>query len=666
MQPITATLLQAASAWQGEPIVEAVVEDRRIRWRILHDWPAGPDAGPLAQHNNGSITLRVVADDVGQLWVARVWDHAAPEEWEDWTLIASDAHPSCDVALGWIAPATWLLAYEGVAGGQAMVRISTDNGLTWPGPTLLHTAGQAPWLAAWGPWVFVLADQLHAYRWAGATWEGPHTLPGIATPEPWGVAAHYASDAQRARILYSAGGRLYSVALDTGGPTPIYTTPRALAPGGDQVGAAPARVILPSLTSVADLGMVATWVERHTGELTGWGLPVSAVARDAEAEHWGQLCPLAEPQVSAQRWSLAYAGQTKMLYAGNRRRVVSAPLFDADLRAWMRLGPVAALAYRRTAQGHQPGDLAVELLDPHLAYRNPGDDASAASAVKPLAAVRVRRGYRTAAGPETLDTPNYYITEATLSEGQGAGVLRIQAVDAFGLLALWRPVESLEWFGRTVGWLLEEICARVGLRVVAQDAPGLADTLPQMSLHPHQSALAAVQALLRLGRAVARPAADDTLWVTAYPPAPGAQPEIGAAGEVREATYGCANYASTHVRVASEAQAAYAEIESVIASQAMGLRLSQAIEDNRVASQAMAAGVAEHTLRLAMLAGRADEAAIPLRPDLEMWDTVTLCADPAAIPEGAAARVIWRLIEEAAPARNRHLTRLVLGAAPPA
>ncbi len=664
MQPISSTLLEAARSWQAEPVAQAIIEDRRIRWHTLHDWPTNPDASPVAQHNNGSITLRISADNVGRLWIARVWQHDDPAAWEEWSLVGSDARPSCDVALGLIAPYTWLLAYEGATNHQVLVRISTDNGLSWLAPTVVHTASQAPWLAVCGPWVLVLEAYLHAYRWAGTAWEGPHTLWSMATPEAWGVAAHHSADAQRARILYSSQGQLHSVALETGGPSPRYTTPRVLAPGGDQAGATPARVILPSLTSVPDLGLVASWVERHTNELEGWGSPISALARDPEGQHFGQLCPLAPPQISTQRWSLVYAGPTKHLYAGNRRRILQAPVFDADRRAWMRLGPVDLLSCRRLAQEHEPGALTVELLDPQMTYRNPGGPGTPAEAVKPLAALRVRRGYRTTAGLETVDTPNYYVTEATLREGEKGGILHIQAVDAFGLLALWRPDESLEWYGRSIAWLLEEVCVRVGLRLATQDAPGLAEILPHFSLHPHQSALTAVQALLRLGRAVARPAAEDTLWVTAYPMTQETPPEIGAANEVHEAEYGCARYPSTHVRVTAASHDAYAERESIEASQAMGLRFSQAIEDHRVADPSMATAIADHMLQMAMRWGRADEVTLPMRPDLEVWDALTLCADHAAIPEGTGVRVLWRLAEELAPAHNCFVMRLSLGAAP--
>ena len=664
MQPITPTLLQAAQSSSREPVVQAIIEDRRVRWATLHDWPAGPDIGRVGQFNNGSITLRAVSDDAGQIWTVRVWVHSDPAAWEAWTLAATDAQDACDVAVAWMAPYTWLLLYESASDHQVMARISTDDGVSWSGAHILHTAAQAPWLAAWGEWAFILEDRLHAYQWTGATWEGPHTLWSVTTPEPHGVAAYNDSGAQWGHLLYSSCGQLFKVEVDSSGATPSYTTPRPLTPGGDQGGSDVAAIVLPSLTRVLDLGIVATWVEQHTGPLDGWGLPVSAVARDANAQHFGQICPLAEAHVSAQRWHLAYNGVTKMLYAGHRRRIVRAPLFDRHLREWMRLGPVDVLSARRVAERHEPGSLTVELLDPAMVYRNPGHADSAASAIKPVSAVRLRRGYRTAAGIETIDSPNYYVTTATLSEGQGAGRLHIEALDAFGLLALWQPVESIQWYDRTIAWLLAEICGRVGLRVETGDAPGTGATLPHFGLHPHQSALTAVRALLRLGCAVARPAPDDTLHLSGYPLSQGSPLEIGAEGEVHEAAYGWGRHPYTHIRVASEAHDTYTEAEAVEASQAMGQRFSRMLEDNRVATEEMATNMAAHMLALAASWGRRDQVSVPLRPELEIWDPITLHANEAAIPADTKERVLVRIVEEITLSRDRCMSRLTLGAPP--
>lgn len=656
MQSISPTLLAAATRLEGEPIIQALLEDRRIRWKTAYTWEANPDA-PVAQYDSGTLLLRATTGGGGPQ-IARVANRTSAAAWEAFFAIATDAQPGGDVAVAWMAPWTWHLAYEG-ANHQVLVRRSTDNGLTWGPAAALHTASQAPWVAAWGAWVFVLEGHLHGYTWNGTAWQGPYTLP-TPTPSPGGVAVYHDPGAQWAHILYSAGGRLYKVELDTAAMA--YTSPRGIAPGGDQPASAAAWLTRPSLTRVMDLGLVATWVEGYTGPLAGWGGPVSAIARDDNAQHFGQFCPLAPSGLSGQRWHLAYDSQAKRLYAGNRRHLTAAPVFDADIYPWMHLGPVEALAYRRTAAPHEPGRLRVEMLDPTLSYRRPGEQGSAAEVAKPLTAVRLRRGYRTALGPETVDTPNYYLTQAVFTEGQGGGRLCLEATDAFGLLDLWHPTEPMVWYGRSIRWLLEEIGGRVGLRVVAQGVPRLEEALPHFTLHPRHSGLEAVHALLRLGQAVARPAADDALEVLAYPSPSGSVPAIGAAGEIRSASYGHGLQEINHVRVVSEAYALYAEAEDTTAAQALGQRFSRTVEDNRLSTASAAEALAAYLANLAHAADCADQAAVPLRPDLEPWDIVALYAE--GISPESPYRLIRRLEEEAAPARNRYESRLWFGAVP--
>ncbi|MFO7697226.1 MAG: hypothetical protein R6X16_08720 [Anaerolineae bacterium] len=662
MHPISPALLSAATSWAAEAVAKAIIEDRRVRWSTLHAWPSGYDASPTAMFHNGSYLLRACVDASGQVLLARVNDPDDPAEWEDWSVVATGARPGSDVAIGWWAPFTWALLYESAAGRQALLRTSTDAGATWSAPLTLHTASVTPWFALWGRWALVLEATLSAYHWNGSAWDGPYTLAG-ASPSAAGVAGWYDATAERLHVLYASAGRLQRATLDASASPPAWDTPRVLAPGGDQPPSSLAACALPAITSVPALGLVATWLEAYSGDLSGLRAPVSALLRAPNYDHPGQLCPLAAPGTSALRWPLAYDALTQTLICGNRRAVLSAPVFDAAVRTWMRLGPADALSWRWQAAGDAPGRLVLELLDPTLSLRNPGDPSSAAAAVRPLAGLRLRRGYRTVTGAETVDTGHWYVQSAAFSEGLGGGRLQIEAVDAFGLLALWRPAESLIWHDRTVFWLLEEVCARVGLAVARETGtPGLDTVLPAFALHPHHTALTAAQALLRLGQAVARPAAGDTLLVLPLRDGSGTLPALGSAGELREGSYGPAAVSATHVRVTSPAggpgaAGVYAESESLGASQAMGGRLSTIVAGNRVSTVALAGALAGHTLALATLDARADRVRVPLRPDLELWDTVELVA-----PEVSGARVIVAIEEDVCPARNRFETSMRLGA----
>ncbi|MHB1319031.1 MAG: hypothetical protein ACYCYF_10480 [Anaerolineae bacterium] len=665
MHPISPALLAAATSWAAEPVAQAIIEDRRVRWGTLHTWPAGYDASPTAMFHNGSTLLRACVDGTGQVLLARVDDPDEPADWEAWSVVATGARAGSDVAIGWWAPFTWALLYESASGMAALLRTSSDGGVTWSAPLTLHTATAAPWFALWGRWALVLEASLHAYHWNGSAWDGPYTLSS-ATPSAAGVAAWYDAAAQRLHVLYASAGRLHRATLDSTAAPPTWDSPRVLAPGGDQPASSLAACALPALAWVPSLGLVATWQEAYSGDLSTLQSPVSLLFRGPNYDHPGQFCPLALAATSAQRWPLAYDALTQTLYCGGRRAVLSAPVFDAAVRTWMRLGPTDALAWRWQAGTDTPGRLTLEILDPSGHLRNPGDPASGAAAARPLASLGLRRGYRTTAGEETVDTAGWTVLSAAFSEGLGGGRLQVDAVDAFGVLGLWRPAESLVWLDRSVLWLLEEICARVGLAVAREgdgsSTPGLDTVLPSFALHPHHTALTAVQALLRLGQAVARPAAEDTLLVLALPDGTGTLPVLGAASEIREGAYGSSAVEATHVRVTSPAGGVFAEAESLAGSQAMGARLTRVLEDNRVNTAALAGALAAHTLALAALEGRADRATVPLRPDLEVWDAVELVVPAGALPAGDdGARVIVAIEEDVCPSRNRYETRMRLG-----
>jgi len=504
----------------------------------------------------------------------------------------------------------------------------------------------------------VLEEGLYAFHWTGSAWAGPYALAG-STPAAAGVASWYDAEAGRLQALYSSGGRLWQATLDGTTSPPVWGPPRVVAPGGDQPASSVASFALPALAPVGDLGLAATWLEAYAGDPAGWRAPITALARGPAYAHWGQCTPLASAATSSQRWPLAYDALEQTLYVGNRRAVLAAPVYDPAVRSWMRLGPLDALAWRWSGSDGA-GRLALELLDPDGALRAPGQEGSAARAVQPLASVTLQRGYRTAAGEETIESASWAITSAAYTEGLGGGHLLIEAVDPLGLLALWHPPESLVWWNRSVLWLLEEICARVGLRVTREGTQpaGVDRILSEFALHPHQSALVAVQALLRLGAAVARPGAEQTLALLPLSDGSGSLPTLGVAGEIRQASCGPALPAATHVRVASAAAGIYAEQEWLQGSRRLGTRLSQTLVDNRVGNATHAAALAAHVLALAALEARTDQVTLGLRPELELWDAIEL-----SLPGAAGPRIITAIEEHVNVPGNRFETRLRLGAA---
>jgi len=658
MRPISPALLQAATSWAARPVAQAIIEDRRLRPQVLHAWPGGYDDSPTAMFHNGSLLMRACVDAAGQLLIARVTEPEDPSAWESWEIAASGARPGADVAVGWWAPGTWALLYEG-AGGDVLCRTSADDGEHWSAAASLHTPAVTPSVALWGRWALVQEGALHAYHWTGTSWAGPYTLAIASAPA--GVAVWYDAAGERLHALYGSGGRIWHATLDASLGTPAWAPPRVLYPGGDGPASALAACGGPALAWVPAIGLVATWIAAHAGPIAGWRAPILAIARGPGHEHWGQLAPLAAPGTAEARWALAYDTPSATLYCGNRRRMLAAPAYDPALREWMRLGPVDLLSARWQATPGAPGSLHLELLDPSLAMRAPGEPGGAAACARPLAACRLRRGWRTAAGPETVDTPEWTILSAAFTEGLGGGRLVIEAVDAWGTLARHRPPEPRIWLERSVLWLLEEICAGAGLAISPEGAPHLSRVVPQFALHPHQTALEAVRSLLRLGQAVARPAEGGALAVLPLPGGAGAPAVAGYAGEIRLGRYGPAAPAASHVRVASPGWGAYGEAESLEAARAAGGRASLALTEGHITSAEWAGAVAAHVLTLEGLA-RADAIEVPLRPDLELWDPVELVAPTGALAgDDDGLRVITAIDEELCPARNRCASTLALG-----
>ena len=288
----------------------------------------------------------------------------------------------------------------------------------------------------------------------------------------------------------------------------------------------------------------------------------------------------------------------------------------------------------------------MHLLDEAGAWPYPGLYREDEGPLRPLAELTLTRGYVTEAGVETVDLPPMHVLSVRRGEGQGvSGMISLQCTDALGLLGLWRAPEALTWKNRPIRWLLAELCARVGLRYADAGEASLGRELPQFTLQAGQAALDGALALLRLGGCVARVDADGALRAWPWPQTGAPQMTIGAHGEVRRGTYGQRAPDATGLRVSSGG--AYAEGEAIPDAWALGLRLTEAIHDGRIGlSVGMAEAVRNRELALAGMGWRCDEALVPARMDLELWDVVELDCAATARVGAERARVVTGIVEK--------------------
>lgn len=620
MRAMSSTLLAAALSRQGRPSVHVSVEDRIVRWEVLHTLSPGLDLPCVDGMSNGSLIVRAAVSASGNLYHQEISNPALASAWQMWSLLASSAsRAGGDVAVAW-HNLRWFVYYQRPDHWVMMVS-SANDGASWSAPVGVYRPSRTAALAACGPYLFVLENTLRAYHLKAdmASWDGPYPLSGYTPASDMGIAAVIqptAGGGQIVRILFTMGGGIRAVTYD---PTArAFGLVLPISPGRDQPPPTGAAYAWPSLYAIDEERLVATWVERWEGDLAPWGHPVSRFSRDGE--HWGMELSLAG-SATDRRMALIYDAMDEVLYAANAERVLASEMYDPLLNRHSHVGPLEIVSYDAVWRPCEPGRLSMSVLDAEGTLNALGEKGGTAQAVRPLSYVVLSRGYVTPAGAEEVSLPPHYLAQARRTEGLGGGRLEINAVDSLGLLAFWTPPEPLEWGGRVLRWLAAEVCAQVGLPYTDDGRPEMNVLLERFMWGPAQTALDALRSLLRLAGYVARPSIEGGIYafhLTSHQPS--AIPTLGASGEILRLAKEVGWPEATAVRVVGKE--VWADGDDLTLGGWLGLRRHRYIEDGRIGSAEMAAIVRDGALRLASLSACADEAILFLRPDLELWDVV--------------------------------------------
>ena len=656
MIPVSPALLGAASSWTFLPVATATVKDTQLRWQTLHNGTHPAPDSRVAQFSNGSYILRV-RNNAGSIQYAKVNDPTQLAQWEYWTTITTGAHANSDVAVTWTPPFTWRVAYQ-TAAGALQIRTSTDHAATWSAPVTVCTPAVTPaYFALYGNILALQDTDVRYYYYTGGTWGGP-TNTGLSITTPAGIAVAYNSTAALITTLAAHDGQLHYLPCNTSLPTITPSAGTVIAPPGDTTAATPPAPALPSICYTPDLTTyVATWIERAAPPLS-LNTPLSATAR-VGSPHFGMHCPLADPLLSNQRWPVVVDTVGDELYAGGTKRILSVPNLYSPLRTPATFGPHTTLAYHMEAHHHNPGSLTVHILDPDNDYAAPGDQVLA---LRPLSTITVARGYTTAIGDETVTTPEHYIIAAHLDHQMLGGTLTIEAVDALGLLALWHPYEPQTYTNRSLGWLIAHIAGQVGL-TVNDTATGTATTISTITLWPTYSGLVQLRHLLTLANATCTPTANRTLTITDTPRYSTCAGTLNANAEAKHAMFGIHLPGPTHHRVASDRNLVYSQLDNIARAQLIGWRLSTQYLDNNIDTQPLANQTAHALDTDAEMLIRSDSITVPLRPDVELHDSLNTYGTYPT-PTSPTPRVVLHLVEDHEPRANLHQSTLTLGAIP--
>lgn len=244
--------------------------------------------------------------------------------------------------------------------------------------------------------------------------------------------------------------------------------------------------------------------------------------------------------------------------------------------------------------------------------------------------------------------------------------LVLAAVDAWGLLSLWQPHEPTQWSGQTIRWLLAEICAKVGLGYEDGGDTELGRTLARFQVNPRTDGAQACRQLLELAGSIAifRVGASETVpsvkmrAFNLYGYSPASHVSIGDQEEVLLGEYTLRRYEATAARTHGDATGSASEADTQ--SMALGLRLKDTYQDHRITASAMAADHTTYAWALAINSDRQEVLTVPIRPEVELYDTVDVNTTAALIPPATRSRQAVRIQEHYHAKDARATTTLTL------
>ena len=678
MRTLSSSLLTAATRWGSKPTILADVKNKRWRWTTLCSVDSAACFSAQVQapwsyaHPTPTLVYRISTDESGYVRLIKVTNIAYSAQWYNWGVATfTGAIPSSDCALALLDSesdqsfrAFWLVNNGGTT--EIWWSYTSDQGATWAAPALICTTDSS-YLAACEEMLFYFNAGALCVRHCGAaytTWH-LHAGPTFSCTTPRGVGVLYDYHQLYYRIAIAADGKIYVATHHRNADTwPQH--PTQIAPGGR--GPAPAASLLrePSVASYwhgTDLRYAVSWIEDYSGTDLTWVYPV--IVWSLDYAHFGDETAISMGATTHHRANLTYWHPTKTLYIANEESVAKSVCW-ATANADLNVSDLTVESYERDTRP-LGSRLTINLVNPNppslrAPVRNNLTNAAAIDGIYdaagrtgsyaclyPLSVLFLNRGYITGgyAERETLDP--YYLTEIEVTKGQGSGPhaassLVLHAVDGWGLLDLWRPAETLTWVNQTIEWLCTELCQRVGLAFTHGASSAFTRALPLFTVSPMSTAATAIQQLLFLAGAVAYFTEAGAMHaVNLFGYAPTARVYLGNSNEILTASLALRPYVATASRVWGNATGANAEND--IQSMTLGLRLKRYIEDARLSVTAQANDVADYLWRTQELSERSERVTVPMRPDPELYDTVSLHVAIGVIPRADDLRQIIAIRE---------------------
>lgn len=662
MRTIDATMQAALAAMTRRPAVSLTIEDHIIHLSA-YQTPGLPDQwSDCCVASDGSIIrVNVTRGGFGftsNFQYARIADPSVASQWSSVTTFSGasgNIYEDGGCAVSNNNGTLRAFAQQGTGGNALWVWTSTNNGVSWTGPTIVENppggAATKSIGSAGNNDVFFFYDVLGGETGAIATISGglwtinTWTLPVITNGA--GVAAFWTGSVYN--IVYSDGYTLYSASYNgstwTQGPQIASTTSQTVGH------------ISPRLAFFDGLYHLCN-SEYDTGSLSGSTYQYCRVRESADFLHWsdGFIIPEVSSQFGGNYFYLAapQSGNSgARYYFSTPLTVLSTPAFSqAHTNQYLDVSS-AILSYKRIEKINKPAEFVV-LIDNSDGVYNSQVNLTGGTSYQPIgpgSTMKLSEGYNISGTPDTILTGAYRIMKVAMLRTPTEHMIQVTGLDLTERLdrkIRWQNILQ----GQTLQYLLLEVCARAGLfSPTITGGPQLDEIVPTFVMQANQSYRHALDSLctaygldyfldqneiLQIREVMA---SDSSVWSYQH--------------EIEQVSFGADYQRANHVVAngkppsgGSSFALTSAETYDNIANAAMRVERLLHHTDLKMTTSAEALIAANLILYAEQRAQADTRLIVPLNPALQMVDVVTVT--DAAAPTGSGQSAIGRIIEHQA------------------
>jgi len=484
---ISATLLAAQKNPRRQPYVEAKVYDyeqgiKRLTWTRLYDGSEPDNHHGIAFDGQGSMH-RIRAATGDKLYYQKVASPGPSSDFSSWSLIAEDCSGPCAIA----AYGARVYIFYRTSTNVLWKYYSHNYGDTWSNAQLIATADVLSMAACWkGTTAIVVcfaatlvkisaavldtSDQATAEHYynhgldttygIGATCldaDFPIVLAGKDTDTGTGIVS-YSLYASKLTDIYSFGALRLLLTADEDVVT-AFRYPDCHCP----------------LTPEPYETLQLTVVEDYSG-VTAYTRPLLA--------HLVKDTTWSDATITEPRFFISITSA----YGLRLQSTAGYWWFSTPDGVWRAPRPAAEpldltpyIQQIHQVIGHQrPGFLVLQLDNSKGYFASPGEGSLASLRFR--AEVRLRLGYKTTQGNESLPNLTYWIDSWQYGSDRNRSVFTIRCIDLWGLATAWAARYSLRWNYTTfqparVWEILYQLLGRLGIRLWNNGAVGQSDPM---------------------------------------------------------------------------------------------------------------------------------------------------------------------------------------------